>query len=194
MNNPRKRTDLHPFGQPPDIEFRDGDRDGPPKKPMGPPQQRPAAGPSKPPSPSQPSGARPIPPAPPHSMPQPTRPVAGAVAGAAGAMAASSTGPSPAEVLADRIGLLQSQVGGLQSSALLSTVKDELEDVATNVNGITSLIASVRQAGHVYDADLEPKAATLQQGWPAVRSRMNRRTLSQASADAASNPVTFRSK
>ncbi|MBI5291205.1 MAG: hypothetical protein HY872_04935 [Chloroflexi bacterium] len=166
MNNPRKRTGIHPFGQPPDIKFRDDDRDGPPKKPIGPPRQRPAAVPSKPPSPSQPSGARPVPRTPPHSMPQPPR----AAAGAAGATAASGVGPSPAEVLADRIGLLQSQVGGLQSSALLSTVKDELEDVATNVNGLSSLIAGVRQAGHVYDADLEPKAATLQQGWPAVRS------------------------
>lgn len=149
----RHQNDRHPSLNSQPIRFRDKDDDDVENL-----RQKPAR--------SKPAAPRPAP----TSMPQPPRPAPPARgAGAAPADPAAAEGPTPAEILAGRIQSLRSQVNSLQSSALLAGIKDDLEDVQTAVNGLTTLIASVRSAGHVFDADLEPKADELQKGWPSIR-------------------------
>lgn len=77
--------------------------------------------------------------------------------------------PSPAEVLADKISSLQSQLNNMRSSVLMASLKDEIDDVNTTVNNLPTLIGRIRTAGHVFDGDLEKKSDEMRANWPQVR-------------------------
>ncbi|MEK7443165.1 MAG: hypothetical protein AABZ78_20350, partial [Chloroflexota bacterium] len=77
--------------------------------------------------------------------------------------------PSPAEVLAGKIGSLQSQLNSMRSSVLMASLKDEIDDVNTTLNNLPTLIGKIRTAGHVFDADLEKKSDEMRANWPQVR-------------------------
>ncbi|MBI3760685.1 MAG: hypothetical protein HY260_02320, partial [Chloroflexi bacterium] len=71
------------------------------------------------------------------------------------------TPPNPVQELTDRIQAIQWRMNSLQSSVLLSNVKDTVEDLDTTVNGLSARLAAVRAAGYVFDADLDKKAEAL---------------------------------
>ena len=73
--------------------------------------------------------------------------------------------PSPAEVLAGKIGSLQSQLNSMRSSVLMASLKDEIDDVNTTLNNLPTLIGKIRTAGHVFDADLEKKSDEMRANW-----------------------------
>ena len=77
--------------------------------------------------------------------------------------------PSPAEVLAGKIGSLQSQLNSMRSSVLMASLKDEIDDVNTTLNNLPTLIGKIRTAGHVFDADLEKQSDEMRANWPQVR-------------------------
>ena len=82
----------------------------------------------------------------------------------------SSNAPNPAEELASKVNSLRSRMSSLQSSVLLSNLKDSVEDLDTMVNKLDSLIGSVRQAGYAFDGMLEKKAEALKKQWPQLRT------------------------
>lgn len=78
--------------------------------------------------------------------------------------------PSPVELLNDRIQSLQWRINSLQSSVLLSNVKDAVEDLDTTVSSLGTRLGAVRTAGYVFDADLDKKSQALAQQWIQLRS------------------------
>ena len=73
--------------------------------------------------------------------------------------------PNPAQQMSDDIRALQDRVNTLQSSVQLTSAREAVEAVQTNVQGMTQRIASLRTRGYVFEKDLEGQAQSLIQSW-----------------------------
>ena len=92
----------------------------------------------------------------------------------------ASTPPDPAEQLARQIASLNASLNNLQSQVLLSSVKDQLEDLDTTVNGLAGRVSALRTAGYVFEVELDKQARALKQQWPSLRSRAEAQVAAQA--------------
>ncbi len=85
--------------------------------------------------------------------------------------------PSPAQQIASDISSLQFKVGNLQGSVRLTKVRDAVEDVQTNVNGLGQRIATLRTRGYVFEKDIENQAQAFVESWallyPNLQSQIN---------------------
>ncbi|MBM3151333.1 MAG: hypothetical protein FJZ96_03870 [Chloroflexi bacterium] len=121
--------------------------------------------------PARPAGTpRPVPPPRPASTP-PTRVPGPAPVPGAGL---------PSADLAARIDALQSQVNYLQDSARLNPVRDAVEDLQTTVNGMSQRIANLRQAGYVFEKELESQASNLASQWAALYPSIQQQLTAQS--------------
>jgi len=88
--------------------------------------------------------------------------------------------PSPAQQIADEIRTLQNDVNSLQSSVRLSNTRDALEDLQTNLNGLSQRIATLRTRGYVFEKDLETQAQALVESWgllyPNLQAQLNQQS------------------
>jgi hypothetical protein len=66
--------------------------------------------------------------------------------------------PDPAQQIPEDIRALQTRIGSLQESVQLIRTRKAIEDVQTNVNGMTRRIAILRRPGYVFVKDLEGQA------------------------------------
>jgi hypothetical protein len=90
---------------------------------------------------------------------------------------------------------LQSNLADVQKKALLTTVRDEAEDVETKSNRVADLARSARERGYAWEKDLEPTCLDFRKRWadlkPDVMQAIVRETsalrvrMSQAEADVA---------
>ena len=79
---------------------------------------------------------------------------------------------NPVEELAREISNLKSKLQDLQKQARLSSVRDTVEDLQTNINGLPGRIAGLRSRGYVFESHLETNAAGLGAQWQAVRPQV----------------------
>ncbi|MBN2085879.1 MAG: hypothetical protein JW748_11720 [Anaerolineales bacterium] len=106
-----------------------------------------------------------------------------------------SAAPDPMEAVRRRVDTLKDNLKEVQEKALLTSVRDQAEDVETQANRVSDLARSVRERGFAWEKDLEPKCLDFRKRWaelkPGVMQSIVRETASlkmrvaQAEADVA---------
>src|SRR5689334_2209224 len=98
--------------------------------------------------------------------------------------------PNPAQQIANEISTLQSQVSQLQDDVRLSRVRDAVEDLQTNINGMTQRVANLRQGGYAFEKELEAQAADFVKQWSSLYPSLTTQINSQsATLQAAIHPL-----
>lgn len=87
---------------------------------------------------------------------------------AAPSIPAPAATPEALEALKQRIPSLQSRLNGVRDKALLTWVKDNLEDVDAKLNELGVILVEVRAKGYAFGLDLEEKVQALRAQWPGV--------------------------
>ncbi|MBN1933024.1 MAG: hypothetical protein JW934_00080 [Anaerolineae bacterium] len=72
------------------------------------------------------------------------------------------------------ISRLESRAETLQKSGLLSSIRDSLEDLDTQINQMPSQLTELRTKGYVFKRYLEEKAQALKTDWPTLRQQVQR--------------------
>jgi hypothetical protein len=117
-----------------------------------------------------------------------------------------SAAPDPMEEVRRKVDELKDTLKEVQEKALLTSVRDQAEDVETQANRVFDLARSVRERGYAWEKDLEPKCLDFRKRWaelkPGVMQAIVRESASlktrvaQAEADVsqaaarAVNPLT----
>lgn len=106
-----------------------------------------------------------------------------------------SAAPDPMEEIRRRVDTLKDTLKEIQEKALLTSVRDQAEDVETQANRVADLARAVRERGYAWEKDLEPKCLDFRKRWaelkPGVMQSIVRETASlkvrvaQAEADVA---------
>jgi hypothetical protein len=106
-----------------------------------------------------------------------------------------SAAPDPMEEVRRKVDELKDTLKEVQEKALLTSVRDQAEDVETQANRVFDLARSVRERGYVWEKDLEPKCLDFRKRWaelkPGVMQAIVRETASlktrvaQAEADVS---------
>jgi predicted nucleic acid-binding Zn-ribbon protein len=78
---------------------------------------------------------------------------------------------SPEQQIIEKIDSLKSKVEDLQTDVRLTGIRDELEDMDTQVGGLRPCIQSLREQGYVFGKGLEAKADGFTTQWRALRPR-----------------------
>jgi hypothetical protein len=107
----------------------------------------------------------------------------------------ASSPADPMEAVRRRVDNLKSTLQDVQQKALLTSVRDQAEDVETRANRVFDLARTVRERGFAWEKDLEPKCLDFRRRWaelkPGVTQAIVRETaalkprVAQAEADAA---------
>ncbi len=83
---------------------------------------------------------------------------------------------NPDQTITDEINSLQSRISDLQESVRLTKVRDALEDLQSNVNGMSARLTTLRTRGYVFEKDLESQVKAITDAWallsPNVQSQM----------------------
>lgn len=100
----------------------------------------------------------------------------------------------PKEVLANQIASLHSKVNSLEQNVRLTKIRDEVEDLQTDVGSLAQKIAGLRSRGYVFGRDFEAQAAQFAKQW----AQMNANVLTQVNQQAnrlqtALTPLSTRS-
>jgi hypothetical protein len=106
-----------------------------------------------------------------------------------------SSAPDPMDEVRRRVDTLKDTLKEVQEKALLTSVRDQAEDVETQANRVFDLARAVRERGYAWEKDLEPKCLDYRKRWaelkPGVMQSIVRETASlkmrvaQAEADVA---------
>jgi hypothetical protein len=106
-----------------------------------------------------------------------------------------SPAPDPMEEVRSRVDALKDTLKEIQEKALLTSARDQAEDVETQANRVFDLARDVRERGYAWEKDLEPKCLDFRKRWaelkPSVMQSITRETASlkarvaQAEADVA---------
>ncbi|NOY97758.1 MAG: hypothetical protein GXP40_00940 [Chloroflexi bacterium] len=96
------------------------------------------------------------------------------------------TTQSPVEQLRSDINALQSSLRELQNAVRLSSIRDNVEDLQTTVNGMDQRIAALRERGYAFEKELENQAADFAQQWAALAPGITRQIETQAAKLEAS--------
>lgn len=84
--------------------------------------------------------------------------------------------PTPVEQMARDISQAQSNLGSLQTKARLSSLLDQVEDLQSDIAGLPTVLADLRQRGYVYEKKLETTAQTMADRWrtlaPGIRTQI----------------------
>jgi hypothetical protein len=90
--------------------------------------------------------------------------------------------PEPLEQLRRDITSIQSSVGSLHTEVRLTSVRDSMEDLQTNLSALPQRIRDLRTRGYVFEKALEKDAADLAQTWTALRPSVEVQIERQAMA------------
>ncbi len=106
-----------------------------------------------------------------------------------------SSAPDPMEAVRRRVDDLKDTLKEIQEKALLTSARDQAEDVETQANRVFDLARAVRERGYAWEKDLEPKCLDFRKRWaelkPSVMQSITRESASlkarvaQAEADVA---------
>ena len=106
-----------------------------------------------------------------------------------------SSAPDPMEEVRRRVDSIKDSLKEIQEKALLTSVRDQAEDVETQANRVIDLARVVRERGYAWEKDLEPKCLDFRKRWaelkPGVMQSIVRETASlkvrvaQAEADVS---------
>ncbi|MBN1437902.1 MAG: hypothetical protein JW929_00705 [Anaerolineales bacterium] len=106
-----------------------------------------------------------------------------------------SAAPDPMQEVRRRVDTLKDTLKEIQEKSLLTSVRDQAEDVETQANRVFDLARAVRERGYVWEKDLEPKCLDFRKRWaelkPGVMQAIVRETASlktrvaQAEAEVA---------
>ena len=78
---------------------------------------------------------------------------------------AQQTSPDPIQEFQQKINELQMEISSLVSKTDLSTIRDDVEDLNTNINMMSEKIKDIRTRGYVFGKDLEPRSSALLAQW-----------------------------
>ena len=78
---------------------------------------------------------------------------------------------TPQQKMNRRLNSLHSELEQLQSSARLSNVRDNVEDMDTLINGLPPRIQDLRQRGYVFGKGMESKASGLVVQWKPIQEK-----------------------
>jgi hypothetical protein len=101
---------------------------------------------------------------------------------------------NPKEALASQIASLRSKVSTLEQNVRLTKVRDEVEDLQTDVGSLAQKIAVLRSRGYVFGRDFEAQAAQFAKQWAQMSANILAQINQQASRlQAALTPLSTRS-
>lgn len=84
----------------------------------------------------------------------------------------------PVQQFSGEIRTLQNSLNSLQGKVQLASIRDAVEDLQSNVQGMPQRLASLRAQGYVFENELEPKAQSFIESWgllyPNIQSQINR--------------------
>lgn len=101
---------------------------------------------------------------------------------------------NPKEALASQIASLRSKVSTLEQNVRLTKVRDEVEDLQTDVGSLAQKIAVLRSRGYVFGRDFEAQAAQFAKQWAQMSANILAQVNQQASRlQAALTPLATRS-
>ncbi|NMC80579.1 MAG: hypothetical protein GYA59_14555 [Chloroflexi bacterium] len=81
----------------------------------------------------------------------------------------AETSPTPAEQFAKDLASLQSKVSQLHSQVTFASLRDNLEDLETRVNGLQQRIKDLRARNYAFDRNLAARASELYRQWTSLR-------------------------
>jgi hypothetical protein len=84
-------------------------------------------------------------------------------------MTNSPSTPTPQEKLTSLLNSMRFSLNNLQSEVLLASLRDGLEDLDTQINGLPGRIKDLRTRGYVFGKDQDAKAQELRRRWSPVR-------------------------
>jgi len=106
-----------------------------------------------------------------------------------------SAAPDPMQAVRRRVDEMKDTLKEIQEKALLTSTRDQAEDVETQANRVFDLARSVREKGYAWEKDLEPKCLDFRKRWaelkPSVMQSIVRESaalkvrVAQAEADVA---------
>jgi len=91
------------------------------------------------------------------------------------------TTPNPNDELASKISSLRSDLNTLEKSTRLTEIRDAVEDMQTNINGLKQKISGLRSRGYVFGKDFESRAEQFVKQW----AQMSPGIMSQISVQAS---------
>lgn len=91
-----------------------------------------------------------------------------------------STTSNPKEEIVSQIASLRSQLSSLEQNVRLTKIRDEVEDLQTNVGSLAQKIAGLRSRGYVFGRDFEAQAAQFAKQW----AQMSANVLTQINQQA----------
>jgi hypothetical protein len=80
-----------------------------------------------------------------------------------------SPAPDPMEEVREKVEELKDTLKEIQEKALLTSVRDQAEDVETRANRVFDLAHSVRERGYAWEKDLEPKCLDYRKRWAGLK-------------------------
>lgn len=105
-----------------------------------------------------------------------------------------STTPNPKEEIASQIASLRSQLSSLEQNVRLTKIRDEVEDLQTDVGGLAQKIAGLRSRGYVFGKDFEAQAAQFAKQWAQMSANVLTQINQQANRlQTALTPLSTRS-
>lgn len=105
-----------------------------------------------------------------------------------------STTPNPKEEIASQIASLRSQLSSLEQNVRLTKIRDEVEDLQTDVGGLAQKIAGLRSRGYVFGRDFEAQAAQFAKQWAQMSANVLTQINQQANRlQTAMTPLSTRS-
>jgi hypothetical protein len=82
------------------------------------------------------------------------------------------TTQNPAQQVADEIRSLQSRIGDMQGKVRFTKKRDAVEDLQSNVFGLSQRLASLRTRGYIFEKELENQAQSLAKSWTLLSSNL----------------------
>lgn len=94
-------------------------------------------------------------------------------------MPTSTNTPTPQEKMNTLLNSIEYSLSSLQSDVQFSNLRDGLEDLDTQINGLPGRIKDLRTRGYVYGKGLDAKARELMRRWTPVRANVQSEIIRQ---------------
>jgi hypothetical protein len=94
----------------------------------------------------------------------------------------ASPAPDPMEAVRRRVDNLKSSLVDIQQKALLTSVRDQAEDVEARANRVFDLARTIRERGYAWEKDLEPKCLDFRRRWADLKPGVMQSIVSESAA------------
>ncbi len=94
----------------------------------------------------------------------------------------ASSAPDPMEDVRRRVDNLKSTLADVQQKALLTSVRNQADDVEARANRVFDLARTVRERGYAWEKDLEPQCLDFRRRWADLKPAVMQSIVSESAA------------